>query len=67
MTRYTVWHETARHDGDAGFDDLAKAQQEFDDQCARPAVMRVELQDNSNPDDPIVLRVYDVRRQDENA
>lgn len=67
MTRYTVWHETARHDGEAVIDDLAKAEREFDDQCSRPAVVRVELQDNSNPDDPIVLKEYDVRRQDQNA
>ncbi len=54
--KYTVWHATAKHDGDDAFDNLAEAEAEFERQCDRPNVVEVELQDNTDPNNPIVLR-----------
>lgn len=64
MDRYTVYHSTGKRDGDAGFADLTKAQQEFDSQCARADVCEVELIDNVNPDTPVIMQRYSAADQE---
>lgn len=56
MDRYTVWHKTVKFDGDASFEKIEDARQEFDDQCQRRNVVAVEITDNL---DGTVIERYD--------
>jgi len=39
MNTYSVWHATARHDGNQTFDDFAAAEAEFDHQVSRREIL----------------------------
>lgn len=66
MNRYTVYHQAANgKDGDAGFDDLAKAEAEYDHQCQQRHVIMVELLDNADIDNPVTLRSWNARETTE--
>jgi hypothetical protein len=62
--RYTVYHSIGKRDGDAGFDRIEAARQEYDDQVSRKDVCEVELIDNANPDDPKTISRYDAKREE---